>query len=315
MLIENELKNNSGYVPLRLCIGLNNKELTFDLYIYLNNQFIIYRKKGSYIDRSHLIKLKKQKIASFFIQASDELNYHNFLDEVLNEAANNSTFNLQEKICIVKSAGEAVVSKMQSNPDCRQAYKMTTNFAENLIKIMLSNPFAVRSLYDNAFTDSSLIAQHSLGVCAVSIKMATILKVRGKNLENIAISGLLHDIGLIKLKNYIDLFKKKRAEFKLKERREYDRHSELSVQVLKDKHYINSEIISLILNHEENLSGTGPNKKIKLTRDEEIISLANVYDKMICAYKYSSPDAIKQIMISEVGNYELKIIDALKRSI
>ena len=49
----------------------------------------------------------------------------------------------------------------------------------------------------------------------------------------------------------------------------------------------------LIENHEENRMGAGPNKMVKLTQSEEILSMINTYDKKIRSESLSPQQALK----------------------
>lgn len=80
---------------------------------------------------------------------------------------------------------------------------------------------------------------------------------------------------------------------------------------LADRPYVNKNILELVANHEEVLSGLGPNKKKKLTKIEEILSLVNNYDKRIITNKTSPQQTLKDMMIDELGNYSLEDVESL----
>ena len=77
------------YTPLRISTVKPLRELTFDLYILFKEQFLCYAKRGESLTEEKFQKLKIQKIAKFFITESDEVNYQNFLDILLNETISN----------------------------------------------------------------------------------------------------------------------------------------------------------------------------------------------------------------------------------
>jgi hypothetical protein len=76
---------------------------------------------------------------------------------------------------------------------------------------------------------------------------------------------------------------------------------------------VNKNILELVLNHEETLSGSGPNKKRKLTKLEEILSMVNNYDKRIITNKSNPLQTLKDMMIDEIGNYSLEMLNELKK--
>jgi HD-GYP domain-containing protein (c-di-GMP phosphodiesterase class II) len=82
--------------------------------------------------------------------------------------------------------------------------------------------------------------------------------------------------------------------------------------MLQDRPYVNAQILELVINHEEVLSGTGPNKKKKLSKLEEVLSIVNNYDKRTIVTKLSPAQTIKEMMIDELGNYNLDLINKFK---
>ena len=82
--------------------------------------------------------------------------------------------------------------------------------------------------------------------------------------------------------------------------------------VLKSKPWVNANVMEIAMNHEETLKGLGPNKKTKLSKSEMIISLVNSYDKTIITTGCTPKEAMKSMMIDQVGNYELDIINKFK---
>ena len=82
--------------------------------------------------------------------------------------------------------------------------------------------------------------------------------------------------------------------------------------MLAEKDWVNADIQELILNHEENLQGSGPNKKTKLSKVEQILSLVNVYDKKLITEGKTPSETIKELFTDELGNYDLKLLESFK---
>ena len=74
------------YSPIRVSTIKPQKELTFNLHIRFKEQFLLYLKVGEAVDRDKLKKLKKQKVARFFIDSNDEEKYQHYLDDLLDAA-------------------------------------------------------------------------------------------------------------------------------------------------------------------------------------------------------------------------------------
>jgi HD-GYP domain-containing protein (c-di-GMP phosphodiesterase class II) len=116
--------------------------------------------------------------------------------------------------------------------------------------------------------------------------MAQVLNIPEKEIDDLATAALVHDIGLTKLSEQdFFLFSKPAKNYSAGDKRIYNLHVKDAVEMLRDKDYITKEVITLILNHEERLSGSGPNKLTKLMPCEEILSLVNTYDKLLISNK------------------------------
>jgi putative nucleotidyltransferase with HDIG domain len=302
-----------AYTPLRIRTVKPGRELTFDLFIFFKEQYIPYAKRGSMIEKEKYAKLKKQKIAKFYIDESDEMNYQSFLDALLTETMNSSTATTEEKVNLVEGACGTAVERMQKDPESETSYKMTENAARSLRQCISDNPEALKEIFGKEVEEEDLILKHSLNVSALSMKLAQKMKMTEDELDEIAVAGLLHDIGLMQMdKEVRDLFKKQRKDLTPDERLKYGDHVKDCISVLADKPYVNKNTMDLITNHEEVKSGDGPNKKTKLSQAEFILSLVNIYDKMCITTDMTPKEVIKEILIEELGNFELDLLNKFK---
>lgn len=302
------------YTPLRITTVKPLRNLTFDLYIHFKEQYLCYVKRGEQLSEEKFVKLKSQKITKFFITEEDESNYQNFLDALLDETLSNHKVDLDSKVLLAEGAAESAIEQMQKNPGSENAYRATEKAAKSLRQVILSNPDALKKIFGKKAEKNEEVIKHSLNVCALSVKLAEILKCSEIEMDNIGVAALIHDIGLTNMsKNDIELFHKPKKLLSNDDKRIYYLHVKDASSLLQDKAYITPAILELVLNHEEVQSGLGPNKKKKLSLSEEILSLVNNYDKRIITNKSSPSQTLKDMMIDELGNYELKILNEFKK--
>jgi HD-GYP domain-containing protein (c-di-GMP phosphodiesterase class II) len=269
-----------AFTPLRISTIKPARIINFELYIYFKDQYLKYSEKGNSIPEDKYKKLKQQKIAKFYILDQDEDLYQKFIDDLLNEVINDPNIKLDEKLNISEGAASTAIERMQDDPGNVSAYKMTQNAAKGLRAIVEGNPEALKNIFGRKALDSEILTKHSLNVCALSTKLAKLLKHTEEEIDNIATAALLHDIGITKLKKEEqDLFKKDIKKFTMDDKRVYGIHVKNVSDILNEKPYVNKEIIALITGHEEKLSGSGPMRLKKLTPLQEILSLVNSYDK------------------------------------
>ena len=301
------------FTPLRISTVKPLRDLNFDLYIYFKEQFLCYAKRGEQLSEDKFQKLKVQKIAKFFITESDEANYQSFLDALLQETITSASASIEEKVNMAEGAASSAVEGMSSNP-YESAYRATEKAAKSMRQVILGNPDALKKIFGKKVDKNEDIIKHSLNVCALSVKLAEVKKLSEKEQDDIGTAALIHDIGITKMhKNDLELFYKPKKLFNNDDKRVYYLHTRDAAELLKDKPFVTPAILELIFNHEEVLSGQGPNKKKKLTLSEEILSLVNNYDKRLIANKVPPAQALKDMMIDELGNYNLDLLNDFKK--
>lgn len=302
------------FTPLRITTIKPNRSLTFDLFIFFKEQYLCYSKSGEQLTEEKYQKLKTQKIAKFFITEKDEVNYQNFLDNLLSETLNSSSISVEEKVTMVEGTASSAMERMATDPKSETAYRMTESAAKSLRQVVLGNPDALKKIFGRKVEKNEEIIKHTLNVCALSVKLGEILRFSEQELDDLGTAALIHDIGLTQMnKEDLELFYKPKKALTHDDKRIYYLHCKDSMSLLEDRKYINAQILELVLNHEEVLSGSGPNKKKKLTLPEEVLSLVNNYDKRVLTSKLPPGQVIKEMMIDELGNYDLDLINKFKK--
>lgn len=302
------------FTPLRITTVKPLRDLTFDLYIHFKEQYLCYAKRGEQLSEDKFLKLKSQKIAKFFITESDESNYQKFLDALLDETLSNPKVDVESKVAMAEGAAESAIERMQKDPGSESAYRATEKAAKSLRQVILNNPDALKKIFGKKAEKNEEVIKHSLNVCALSVKLAEILKCSDQEMDDIGTAALIHDIGMTNMnKKDMELFHKPKKLLSNDDKRVYYMHTKDAAALLKDKAYVTPAILELVMNHEEVQSGLGPNKKKKLSLSEEILSLVNNYDKRTITNKTSPAQTLKDMMIDELGNYELKLLNEFKR--
>ena len=127
------------YSPIRVSTIKPQKKLTFDLHIRFKEQFLLYLKVGEAVDRDKLKKLKKQKVARFFIDSNDEEKYQHYLDDLLDAAVTDKNMAASDRADIVSGAAKNAVEEMRENPGSKKAYKATEKASKGIIDVVKNN--------------------------------------------------------------------------------------------------------------------------------------------------------------------------------
>lgn len=160
--------------------------------------------------------------------------------------------------------------------------------------------------------DKNYLYKHSVSVAVFATVVGVGLDLTVEQLENLAVAGLLHDIGKLDVKKKVLNAK---HIYNDREMDEMKKHPMNSYEMLKDYPNISSVTRNSILFHHENLDGTGyyhiAGEKLGLF--PRILRVVDAYDAMTAQRSYrkaeSPADAIEYIM-ANVGNiFDKEVVD------
>ncbi|MBF0360100.1 MAG: HD domain-containing protein [Oligoflexia bacterium] len=303
------------FTPIRISTIVPNKALNFELYIFFKEQFLKYIDIGRKLEHPHLEKLKKQQIARFYIRDLDENNYQVFLDDILNETLDNPDVPMGDKVNFAEGTATTAVEEMRKDPSSRTSYNVTQKAAKSLRKLITDNPDSLKNFYGRQAAENETLIKHCLNVSALCVSLAKNSDISEEEQNNLSIAGLLHDIGISRLaENDQQLFMRNFKSLNAEEKKIYHQHPGLGKELLQKNPYVDASITDLIYAHEEKISGDGyPERKKKLTLQEEVISLCNSYDKRVTVLNMSPKEALKVAQVDELGNYSLELINRFKK--
>lgn len=231
----------------------------------------------------------------------DKLKEHNQLlvyvkDDIANTTADGTRhiFNIDETI----NRTQEIVGKVLD----RHIYKRNSDLsiigeaAEEIIDSVISDPDVINSMTEirNISTD---LYTHCINVCSLSTVMALKLKMTKKQVKNIAMGAILHDIGLKYIQApYIDVDE---DELSPKDELEYKKHTIYGYSSIQDENWISDISKEIILLHHENIDGTGfpfQHNGSKIKMEIRIVSVCDEFDSLI----------------SGIGNKQLKMYQAIE---
>lgn len=302
------------YSPIRISTLPTGREIPFGLHIFFKETYVCYKESHSIIEAELLTKLKKQRVAKFYILAQDEKTYQSFLDSVLADSMNDPNVAVDEKADLAGGAASNAVEKMQKDPGSKEAYTMTEKAAGALLNLIQNNPEALKLIFDKQVDDSDeKIVKHSLNVSALSTKIASKVDCTQAEVENMAIAALVQYVSVPKDESIKEAFFKNRNDITPDERIALNNIPRKSVELLDGKDYINQHVIEFIRYNEETLQGNGPHKIKKLSKLQEIMNLVNSYDRRVTLQGIAPKQAFKDLQIDELGNFDLSTINLLKK--
>ena len=164
--------------------------------------------------------------------------------------------------------------------------------------------------------DLSAELKHGIAVSNLVYALATELGLPHEQCYDLAIAGMLHDIGKLKLRSYIN--GQEKNPLVIEELKYVRMHSTLGYEELRDQDY--SEIVlQSILYHHENYDGTGYPSNLSgdsIPLGARILRVCDVYTALISDRPYRKAfdiSTVIELMIDEIKNFDMEVFLAFQR--
>ena len=218
------------------------------------------------------------------------------------------------KVKLSESVKKQVAEGLQflySDTESVDFEKTTKAIAKDLMSAIVENDAIAVDINELKICDEYTF-KHSLDVATMSMIIGKRCGFSEKEIHDIGISGLLHDIGKAKIPAEI-LNKAEKLtdqEFEIMKQ-----HSLMGYGILKGKGELSDEIKRGVLQHHEKIDGSGYPMGVtgeKISLFAKIISVVDIYDALVTErpYKkaYTPRDAVEMIMsmTSELDIYVMK---------
>ena len=190
--------------------------------------------------------------------------------------------------------------------------------AEKIIESVIEEPEVITNITEmrNISTD---MYTHCINVCALSTIMALRLKMSEKQVRNISIGAILHDIGLRYIK--VPYMNTNETYMNVKDALEYKKHTIFGYSSLQDEGWIPDIAKEIILLHHERIDGKGypfQHKGDKIKTEVKLVSLCDDFESLISGVgspKLKIYEAIEYIKANQGIKYDATITDILLQSV
>lgn len=208
----------------------------------------------------------------------------------------------RSKVTLSNSVRERVAKGIQfiyNNTDSADLADTTDSIAHDLIGAIDSND-AIAIDINALKTSDEYTFKHSVDVATIAMILAKQQGLSKKEIYEIGISGLLHDIGKTKIP--LEILNKP-ARLNDDEFAIMRQHSVYGYKMVKERPDFNDSIALAVLQHHEKANGKGYPLGVasnKITPYAKILSVADIYDALITKRPYkkafSQRDAVEMIM-------------------
>ena len=261
--------------------------------------------RGTILDEYMIESMLKMGVMGVYIGEGDE-------DDLANEEASVSpavkatieknTVADRAKVELKQSVKKRVQEGIQflyNNTESADFTKATNSIASDLMRAIQEND-AIAVDIDALKVSDEYTFKHSVDVATMAMVVGRKHGLTDKQIYEIGISGLLHDVGKSKIPNEV-LNKKDRLtdeEFSIMKQ-----HSLFGYRILEGKNDISESVRLGVLQHHEKINGRGypmgvPEERI--SPYARILSVVDIYDALVTERPYkkafSKRDAVEMIM-------------------
>ena len=302
------------FTGVRLGTLRSDSNRDFDVYVSFKNEYIKYIPKGSEKFTQKITKLKKAGMNPYvYILREDMDNYRFYLEGLAKEALKQKDLGLEEKAVIASGIFAGGFDYLFSSPEDPSAYIFAQRACNIAMDFMVQNEGLLKAVFSCKW-DGPLLNAHAFKLSLLASRFALALGKTEAEAQNICLAGCLHGLALLRSgANLEELLPTPLENFPPKELQKFKAYPQGSKDYIAQNPEANKDVLDLIYHHEEKISGKGLMGKDKLDPCQEVLALIQCFSKKINYYGMSFKEAIKDMQLAELGNFDFKLTNKLKK--
>jgi len=313
MLAEKKEKKEL-YFPIRINSVTTGAPLAFDIYLYVADKPVLFRKKGDVITPERMKLLFHHGGEKFLVPQEQRPVYLQSLRNVIQ----NPDASTELKARFIKESAFLHVNDLFTKEDIQPVVLESQNLVEEMVSFVSADVEAVASLM-RLSTHDYYTYNHCVDVAVYSIVLAKKIFGDDKNILMIAgLGGLLHDIG----KRRIDLgVINKKSALTPEEWEEIKKHPSYGKEYLEEIPSIPDATRLIVYEHHENFDGTGYPRGLKddeISKMARVVSIADVFDALTTNRSYHKAvppeEALNTMFGMQPGKFDPNIFKSFNKN-
>lgn len=271
-----------------------------------NAKGVSYLSKGTRLNQPYIRRLKKLGITRLSVTSLNPSLHLLPPEDIVQE---------KTRITAIHKVCEAFAQLEVSNTLNLESLE---NIAESIVFDLISKQSNLAQITDIRLHDTYTFA-HSVNVAVLSSMLGSLCHYSKKNLLDLTLGGLLHDVGKLVIPSSI---LNKSGSLNEEEFSIIRQHPEAGCQKLRKTKTASALMLAITAQHHERIDGTGYPKQLagnSIHRFSRIVSIADVYDALTSARPYKKaykPYVAYKIMTKcSEGQFDLDLLSLFFDSI
>lgn len=278
-----------NYLPIQSLDIEAETKINFNLYVNLplNNRYILYRRAGGSIETHKMERLSEGNLSNFFIEKKDYMEFVKYVATRIKALVGPQSSPETRKV--MEAAAKSILSSTLNQNDPAIAAALMSNLNDitgMVIESALENSaYGSKKLFQRLFQLSQKgtdFQKHPVNVASLAVLITFgIGYSRDKTLSDVAMAGVLHDIGLSRLSPKLIQNAHNVVHAVISDRELLYKHPQVSLDILEEKRIPVSDITkTLILQHHEEFNGNGYPNGLRGFNVHELAQVLRVADEL-----------------------------------
>jgi putative nucleotidyltransferase with HDIG domain len=301
---------DSVFFKVRINTLIPGKPTTFDVYLRIGAQNILYLRAGDAIEKAKIDSLSKKDSGNhFLVREGDRLAYKAYVHEQMIS----DSLNVNEKALILRESSMTLMEELFEQPDVSKALDNSRGVISEFIEFMEAEPESMAHLISLSGHDFYTY-NHSLDVAIYSLGLAEAVGFNKEELEEMGLGALFHDIG--KRQISLDILTKK-GPLDNAEWAQMQKHPQYGLVILNDQQ-VSEAIKAACFEHHESWTGNGYPQQIsgqEIHPFARIVAITDTYDAMTTQRSYNVPmkpvEAVTMMKEKLAGRYDPEMLKAM----
>lgn len=200
--------------------------------------------------------------------------------------------------------------------DSGESSKTVRAIVDTCVDSVISNPYTL-ALISQMERVSVNLESHAISCCALATSFGRFLNLDSKELHNLALGALLHDVGMLKLPSEIINWKGKLSSHQYQV---VQIHSGKGSSILSSNEYY-WPAVDVAYAHHEHVDGSGYPRKLEgsaIPYNARIVSIVDVYDRLTSSDSYRQPtlsptSAMGEIYANKGKQFDTQLVEKFIR--